>query len=360
MEISKRNLEKYKSLSERYAAELKENSKGPIDPETLFDGDQARDFIMNKFSEEAKNKKIKDCINLITPFRAKHTVSAYLLGIIIRNNLKFDTRNWRRLPHESSPSGSFMLFWAWICLFHDIGYHYETTPKHFVNCSEIDELITELNIKHNLLSFSSNPELIRKYYRMRISGKKPVLDHGIVGALLLFDALMDLSESEKIYSEIRQYRRFYAKICDTIAIHNMWRASDQRITEYDEFELYELIPSPDNHHIVFYKDDSLLFLLGLVDSIDPIKYFCRDNRYKQPVSHRDILPNVSIAFFNYSTVKEFRIWSDSSYFEEYANALCDPKRGLPTWLGVTAIHPKNSNHLSILIDTKGSFAAEAA
>ena len=57
-----------------------------------------------------------------------------------------------------------------------------------------------------------------------------------------------------------------------IAVHNMWRATEETESIYESFGLHELIPNSDNHHIIYYKDNPFLFLLGIVDSIDPINF----------------------------------------------------------------------------------------
>lgn len=319
----------------------------------LFQNNQAKKFIGQYFEKERKNPKIHYCIDRITSFRAIHTVSSFLLGLALRNHLHFDTRSWRRLPGETSPNGSFELFWSWICLFHDIGYYYEVNSEQFAKCKTMPELIKTLKIKYNLLDESCCRELIQNYYAMRINSDAPKVDHGIIGAMLLYDALMNLSECTEIYSEIKNYKSFYAKICDTIAKHNMWRATNMTIDHYIKFELFELIPDNDLHHKVYYKNDPLLFLLSLVDTIDPIKYFCRDNRYRNSISTTDVLENVYLQFLDYSGVKQLSITYDASAFDDYAKEIADQETGLSSWLGthIRLSDTKGKNpKLSIVID----------
>lgn len=86
------------------------------------------------------------------------------------------------------------------------------------------------------------------------------MDHGIVGALLLFDALMELANNSSyagIYSEIKDYQEFYTRICDAIARHNMWRATPDREDIYRSFNLWELIPNADMRHKIYYRDNTL-------------------------------------------------------------------------------------------------------
>ncbi|MBR3382816.1 MAG: hypothetical protein IKG85_07265 [Clostridia bacterium] len=344
------------SLAEHYNEALKElGSENSVE---LFSSQkEAKRFIRKRFAKEYTNKKIKECIDLITPSRAIHTVSAFLLGLSIRDNLQIDTRSWRRLPGEHSPKGSFVLFWSLICLFHDIGYKYENDSANKTEYKSIDDWILSHNLNYNLLYESKNEELIRNYYQYRITGKDPCLDHGIIGALLLYDALMDLAESSQIYSHIRYYKDFFVKVCDTIALHNMWRATPATNNVYIMHNLWPLIPGNDQHHIIFYKDDSLLFLLALVDTIDPIKKFCHDRRSKNPATEISVLTNAYVYFTNRNKIKALDLFYNNPDFEGYATQLADTEGGLMSWLGVWvqfSVKNKEKKTISIVIDQKGS------
>jgi hypothetical protein len=349
------------SLFNYYSKTLRDKST-KYSVNDLFAERKANDFIRECFSEEYKVSKIKHCINIITPFRALHTVSAYLLGLNIKDRLQIDTRNWRRLPGEKSSKGSFELFWSLICLFHDIGYEYEESSEKYKSNETIDGLILYLNLEYNLLEESKYKELISKYYKKRISGKPVYLDHGIVGALLLYDALMDLAENSQIYSSIKEYKSFFVKICDTIALHNMWRASTDTIDEYKLYSLRELIPGNDQHHIIFYKDDPLLFLLAFVDTIDPIKAFCRDRRYRDPVTEISVLENTYVRFVNRTRVKKLDLSYNSPEFTSFAYKNANSESGIMSWLGVFVRNFKNSQGnetLSISINLDGSASVES-
>ena len=339
-----------KSLATYYEESLARhrNIEAPI--KELLANPYAKKFINSFFEKERKNKKIKACLDLLTPFRSIHTVSSYLLGQSIRDQLQFDTRSWQHLPGEKSSEKSFDLFWSWICLFHDIGYYYEDHSKDY-ELKSIEDLCAVLNIQDSLLAVSPHKELIKNYFAMRLQDK--TVDHGIVGALLLFDALMDLSKTNEIYSSIKNFDSFFVKLCDTIALHNMWRADDDTIPKYNKFGLYELIPENGNFKI-YYKDDVLLYLLGLVDTLDPIKAFCRDRRYKKAISTSDVLDNVYLKLINYSGQKKVCIVFQNDVFDEYAMGIINPQTGLPSWLGTFCIYDSTKFELTVIIDLKGS------
>lgn len=329
------------------------------DSAELFIGNAAQKYINKQFSNERKSTELRKCLDKITEFRAQHTVSAFLLGLTLKRRLQLDTRDWKRLPEErKSGKGSFRLFWSWTCLFHDIGYSYEepyTEDKRraYSKLKTVDNFISYEGIKYNLLDYSKNKDLISHYYEYRVSQNK--LDHGIVGALLLFNALMVLAENSKyskVYSEIKEYTDFYTRICDAIAKHNMWRATEETIDDYEKYGLYRLIPSSTMQHKIYYSDNTLEFLLALVDTIDPLKVFYRDNRSKTPINISQILNEVRFRFFR--NQKSFVESFDHPLFKSKIKQYVDPRDSLDGWLGVQITVPENGEYMKIEIDTKGS------
>lgn len=329
------------------------------DTSILFENNNANKYINHLFANERKNPDIKKCLDKITDFRAKHTVSAFFLGLSVRKMLRLDTRDWRRLPGDSkSPEGSFRLFWTWICMFHDIGYSYEepTTEERKMEYAEfktIDDFIKYENIKYSLLDYSDNKDLIRHYYEYRMSQNK--LDHGIVGALLLFNALMELANNNSyvgIYSEIKEHQEFYTRICDAIARHNMWRATPGTEEMYRRFNLLELIPNADESHKIYYRDNALEFLLALVDTIDPLKAFYQNKRYKEPVEMAQILNGVTFRFFK--SQKVFIEAFDHPLFKAKIRQYINPHDRLDGWLGIFITIPEDASYMKIAIDTNRS------
>lgn len=347
------------SLIDFYNATRKYYFEDERDCRELFEGRAANRFINELFLSERKNSDIKRCLNKITDFRAKHTVSAFFLGLTVKKMLQLDTRDWRRLPTDKqSSTGSFRLFWSWICMFHDIGYSYEDPSsaekkEEYAELKTIDDFIKYENIKYSLLDYSNSKDLISHYYDYRMS--MGVLDHGIVGALLLFDALMGLvndSTYSGVYSEIKEYQEFYTRICDAIARHNMWRATPLTEETYINYELWELIPAEDMRHKIYYNDNTLEFLLALVDTIDPLKAFYRNRSYSEPVEPSQILNEVTFRFFKKQ--KAFVEAFDHPLFKEKIRQYVKPGDRLDDWLGVFITIPEDATFMKIEIDTKGT------
>lgn len=128
------------------------------------------------------------------------------------------------------------------------------------------------------------------YYRLQEMSK---LDHGIVGADEFFSRLVvnyvkeyrvmaagDFFR-ESIY-EFHNQRglhfcseqiKLFAYIADCIASHNMYKADDdeRRVTKYLDYSLNCLLP--DEFEPISYKDNPLLFILCVADTVEPSKRF---------------------------------------------------------------------------------------
>lgn len=194
---------------------------------------------------------------------------------------------------------------------------------------------------------------IEKYYVYR-KNEMGVFDHGILGGYMLFDNLVKnyvnkmANEPNKtkfdVYNmsySIEQISLF-AYMADCIVSHNIFfpNPSDKGI--YREYGLNELVKY---HKPVKFKSNPLLFLLYLVDSIDPIKYF----EQKTNLKYDEILKSIKINFPSFNTIK----LSISNLFgirneiiEEYIKRI----EGLSDWLGIVtnADYAEKSIEITIL------------
>lgn len=297
--------------------------------EDLFDRNLVVPWIKALVGKSVSGK-LASCIDNTPDERLSHTAAVYLLGMALRSrlNLHFD-----RMPRIIShcASDGFHFFWAMICLCHDLGYRFENesrTNKDIVRAMNTAKGCRELlGIEHNLFELDraeliklgidpdsedgkwilDSVELAKKYDRYRRKANcapvpASVADHGICGALLLYDILR--SEFAEIQRK-RQMRRFdhplrhdnnettgnldgAAKdssptrfircgllIACTVARHNMWLAS----TPMDKalYQIYGLEELYADHPGVKIRADlpmeQMLFFLDFVDTIDPVKWF---------------------------------------------------------------------------------------
>lgn len=163
------------------------------------------------------------------------------------------------------------------------------------------------------------------YYKFSIEREyHKHVDHGIVGAVLLFDLLMrrfkEMSDLEAngaiIVSEKKQYGKeleeHALKYANSISKHNMWFADKSTENQYREYGLDALIPKKDNSHRYVFSDDPLFFLLCILDSLEPIKL----NDYNS-----DVLSNTEILVNNDTEQIIITLISSTINFYEKASTL---------------------------------------
>lgn len=272
--------------------------------------------------------------------RLSHAVSAYLFGISVRDNL--DLR-FNLLPKimTNGKGDTFHFFWSMVCLCHDLGYNYEN------DCDKLGKMATPkgrkelFHISHDLFQVDEKDmerfgieiggnegawiletiSLAQKYdsyrrHEKHISPDRAVIDHGIAGALILYDIFYQ--EYEKLLENRRAVRcqrltrnraagplgiltgaekdasavRFIScslVIACTVARHNMWLASDDQRGTYAEYGLEALFPDAPNAKISGSSPLSqMLFLLDFIDTIDPIKGLFTREAERRTMSAREL------------------------------------------------------------------------
>ena len=335
-----------------------------IDVARLFVDRNAFIFIRNYFENlRTKNVlinpayKFLNILDRITEFRAQHTVASFLLGLVVKEELSLDTRDWIRLYDSKTSDTSFGFFWSLICLTHDVAYYWERNSKKMLAQVPTVEAFCQRNdIQYNLLDKAENAELIRNYYRYRAEISEQI-DHGIAGAILVYDALMTFYNEGTGQSEVnlcglrlrKNFPDFCLRIAETVALHNMWRASEKTIVAYKMYQLDMLIPDGNAREIVFYKDDTLLFLLGLIDTIDPIKGFCSTEGRRVRIPAETVLNDFYIRFVKRAGVKKIYMeFADPNFKGKYTNDVA----GMEKWLGVLVKQPtRNEVEISIRMDS---------
>lgn len=135
-------------------------------------------------------------------------------------------------------------------------------------------------------SYFSEKEVIN-YYIYRLS-EYGVLDHGIVGGYIFFDSIMKFyleSYSKRDQGTIidfeKDWRYFcveqiplFAYIADCIVSHNIFFPTKDKKEIYKEYSILSI----DKKRKISIRNNPILFLLDLIDTIDPVKYF--ESKYK--------------------------------------------------------------------------------
>lgn len=210
-------------------------------------------------------------------------------------------------------------------------------------------------LKNDLFNTSPKMEklfrIIPNYFKYRYENKK--LDHGILAGIKLFESL---ERNRKIRKEQQKLNiennspsslywgddltPLYAQASLAIAMHNIWisEENEESIKKYKEFGLNAIISDSKEIFPISIDENPLLFLFGLVDTIEPIKTFnCVSTTY--------VLKNILIDFLDNTIV----IKNSKNSKLEFSN-LKNKIKGLDKWLYVTI--NCNLNEIRIKINTK--------
>lgn len=238
--------------------------------EMIFGNPISRDLsaLLNKYCTQSQENRIN------------HTISLYLMGIMVGEKIGYEKFKLPLIYMNNRQN--FLFFWSAMCLFHDFGYIIEKNNLDFPaeQYKDITNVIRKFNMQYNLCDFVET-ELIEKYYSYRIN-EYNVIDHGIVGGMLLFNYLLKeemkkakLLKTATICSEIILFgdkvKRIISIWAMNIARHNMWFANAENESLYKKYNLNALIPKENKSHRIIFSNEPMLFLLCLLDSIELLK-----------------------------------------------------------------------------------------
>jgi hypothetical protein len=280
----------------------------------------------------------------------EHTVASYLLGLTVPEQLQ--TYMLELLEGKIARFcewSDYRYTWVLTCLFHDIASCIE--KKQYNGSNHLESYISDLHIEYTpfnhvlIKGFTKDvrfqEDLIEKYFHYRVSEitetKTPSIDHGILGGYCLFDRLtknfLEKTEnvnwtSEKLYDKDGvtwrpEHLDHFVIIADAIITHNLWVATSdnkKQVETYEKYGLSSLIFEPaakgtNNDKRLSFKKYPLHFLLGLIDSLEPVKRF--SNTFA-----REVLENI---FINW-TYKRSRCIVSISW-----NEIMENKEGFDKW-----------------------------
>lgn len=266
--------------------------------------------IKEYFSKGEKGKIFNDeLIKYLPPIRSRHMVSAFFLGIklyensaLIRDSINSMTCSLEeRLPSNKDFNGRtrFLYLWFLTCLFHDAGYGYENLPvPECLSCKSITLLPLKIRINDIPCNeyvpevFLKNAEKYDDICRNKDGFRnKRCIDHGIAGGILLyagiksiFSELIRKTETEKLKGGLYRtgehliigypiLNTHIALVAWTIISHNIWTVeqNDKDAEKYKKQKLENLIYNKNEKRFISLQKHPLLFLLDLVDTIEPVK-----------------------------------------------------------------------------------------
>lgn len=257
-------------------------------------------FVEKYFKRSGKGA-VLDFINLLpnkelNNNRTKHTNSIFFLGVLLYNKSNLHNDFFENL--NSAEYRRFPFLWFLSCLFHDFGFEIEETIKSIEGIQSLADLKKKYSIDNCLLE--TKPKDISKllfneienYFNLRLKNAKKI-DHGIFAGLYFYDRLLKIRQTKIHDNETtlfwgKELEEQYAQVSTTIAVHNIWLPKKKDLNKYKKYNLNKLIT---NFKPIEFKDFPLLYILGIVDSIDPIKTYMRDG-----FSPNEILESIEIEF----------------------------------------------------------------
>lgn len=259
--------------------------------------------------------------------RASHILITFLLGLGIDSRLKLlDGVNVFNTMPDS-------YLWMLSSVLHDYGYFrrellkgtaYENLPlKHDLLTDEYgEEAIRCLN------AFSSNHQqfctfsygVIRNYYDYReltladyseINGERN--DHGIMGACIAFSQYVDFFikyEYPRIPGRESTTQRLietepllYKTACLTAAQHNMYRS--ESVKQDEDYRIHGLFPLLSTAPIAINRNNPLLFLLSIVDTIECTKRFSKAENPEKYLQTNTVIKNILIGVDGKTIIIDF-------------------------------------------------------
>jgi hypothetical protein len=289
----------------------------------------AENFINYCFKNGDKTKLLDEIP--IDASRSIHSVSAFFLGYIIKKVLD--------IP-DYKPNFGYLWFLA--CLYHDFGYYVEkNTNDYNPRLFSLKQLKKKLDIEHDILISSLNKKAginlktVRKYYRY-CREHRLFINHSIAAGLLFYDRMMknfyekleaarkkDPQADETFFTHNGLYWSSshwvnYKIIANAILDHNIWYAYEETDEEiYNEWKLKDLIINGSPK--LTSKSNPFLFLLVLVDTIEPIKAF-------HQINHLCVLGKIDIVADNNEKKIVISIQEDCINYEPWFAKIKDMEK----------------------------------
>lgn len=261
---------------------------------SLFRNDNnARGFIERYFQAGNKLNVFYDHSQTGMESRWTHTLSVFLLGIVLSDVLGIDMTEENECHNKAN-----LYHWFLTCLYHDYGYVIEKNPSVYPPREyRLHKLYRDCNgnpkyYLRNRKRESEFSDSVRwRYYEWGRRKRDGFVNHGIIGGLMLYSQLCEflemmiknhggqtdfIDDNIGLHYSINQITDF-ALGADAIIAHNIW---------FNVSPLSELKLIDGERHV--YKQ-WLTALLVLCDTIEPLKAF-------PDYDYISVLENINIDF----------------------------------------------------------------
>lgn len=239
-----------------------------------------QDICFSKLKKLLQNRKKDDfrlyrdffnkCIQKLE-YRAQHILSCYCLGKVFYDN---SSKIRKAIDDFVNNNGlnckqdvwTFRYMWMLICLFHDLGYVYESKIVK-AQGDFIGKKLQDLPESTLGIPYIYTKKLLSSYHEYR-KCRFSVEDHGLAGGAILFK---DLSEHfEDKADEWRE--KLHSCVSWVIVCHNIYYSSNKDEKCYKCKSLDNLCKERNPRNITL-ANHPLLFLFCLIDTLEPLKVF---------------------------------------------------------------------------------------
>lgn len=318
---------------------LKKHILPPISP-VINDKRECRKYINKLLNMHGHFICYKKYLLEEYDYRIKHILFSFGLGLVFADFADLTTKIGEKYKYcqyeiENNNDDDFLYAWLMVCLYHDFGYF--VNHDKFSEISDISEILKKL--RKNIFKSASvsryNFELYQEYYKERFEANKndgnfEIGDHGILGGMFLYDLM-----KKRKFNECFPY---CDDICFCIMEHNIWKKKE----DYPLSSPYHLIDKS-NYVKINSNKEPLLFLLSLVDTIEPTKKF---SKYKDSYSSSDksifpktIAKSIKINVTNKSIIIDGNELEKVIKKRDKTLKICDwttPVKDLSNWVDVNS------------------------
>ncbi|KIA93287.1 hypothetical protein OA93_22185 [Flavobacterium sp. KMS] len=287
-------------------------------------------FIHKYFERGGKVKIFKSIIDDFGKLRyPNHINSVFFLGLLVYYKTGFQ-REFNLNVNEPGYK-TFPFIWFLIALYHDNAYHIEKDNKLLSKNKTLDNLYENYDIQNKLLDeyLDSTSRILfdccGDYYNYRVNECK-VIDHGLFGGIILFDRLVKIRREKSKYQDLdslfwgEALEGQYKLAAFSIAMHNIWMPEKKQSKLYKDYNLGKLI----DFKPLKFNDFGFLYLLGIIDTIDPIKAF-----FEKDIDEQYIYDNLYLDFTENSLELSCKENSNLDF-----KILVDKAKSLHGWLDV--------------------------
>jgi hypothetical protein len=339
----------------------------------ILDPNSSWNFIQEYFKLGGKEKAfdLEFAENLKQCGKHIHTISMYYIGCLLSKMIEANlTHTLHKLIPGFGEDFNYRFIYSWFltCLYHDTAYVIEDKSKVVDHVGipryVLNEMFKINKIDYNVFDHEWTGEsrytytkyLVQNYfyYCLTYRGK---IDHGIIGGFILYDRLKKNFDAKLNEYRIRnniadqvpinhfvfdelswrmQHLDHFAYISDAIIAHNIWYSKDIKL--YKKFGLSKLKEPVRNR--ISKKDNTLLFFLAIVDTIEPTKFFDK----LQP---QFIWKSIDMYYDSKNNCVKIKILNNILKYETWLEKI----KSLEGWLSLSVEHSSEKKLIKISIES---------